>query len=129
MNCTQFQSLLDDYIDGSLSTIQLSHIQSHLGGCEHCQHYYSQSTKLITALKDIPVPQARAGYEKRILSFLSKNQKNKPQHHSWFITGFSSAVAASFALWLVFSPLSHVSNKIENVNTVNLQVQKNKLLI
>lgn len=124
MNCTQFQNMLDDYIDGDLSTIQLSHARSHLNECEQCQESYSQANALLSALKDIPVPPARFGYEKRVLSFLEEKSAKQTKHQSWFYAGFSSAIAASFALWLVFSPVSLLSTKAEKMSTVNLLVQK-----
>ena len=124
MNCTQFEKMLDDYIDGSLSTIQLSHAQAHLNECEHCQKMYAQANELLVALKELPVPPAKAGYEKRVLSFLENKPRKTTPHHNWFFAGFGSAVAASFALWLVFSPLSLFPDKTENMTTVNLLVEK-----
>ncbi len=124
MNCTQFNKMLDNYIDGTLLTIQLSHVQSHLITCGHCQKSYTQAKELITALKDIPVPPAKAGYEKRVLSFLHTHSDKHVHKHNGFTTGFSTALAASFALWLFFSPLSFFSDNTENLNTVNLFVQK-----
>lgn len=123
MNCTQFERMLDDYLDGELSTIQLSHCQAHLNECEHCRHSYTQANKLINALKEIPVPAAKDGYEKRVLSFLDNKSKEKKQQHNWFIAGFGSAVAASFALWLVLAPVS-VTTNTETMTTVSLPVQQ-----
>lgn len=128
MNCTQFQNMLDDYIDGSLSTIQLSHAQSHLNECEQCRETYSQANELLSAIKDIPVPPAKFGYEKRVLSFLKETHSKQTKQHSWFYAGFGSAVAASFALWLVFSPVSLLSTKTDSMSTVNLLVQKQQTI-
>ena len=128
MNCTKTQILLNDYIDSALSGTQINDVQSHLDKCESCKHEYSQTLNLLAALKNLPVPEAKAGYEKRVLSFLDKKPAKKTHQHNWFFAGFGSAVAASFALWLVFSPLSHNVNKTEDINTVNLLVHKKQTI-
>jgi len=132
MNCTQLKNMLDDYLDGSLSAVQLMYVQSHLNCCDECQHIFTQAQNLTSALKEIPVPPAKAGYEERMLKFLSKKSPVKPtqqtRRESWFIAGFSSAVAATFALWLVFSPLSIFSTNSENMSIVNLLVQEKKTI-
>ena len=119
MICTQYQNMLDDYLDGSLSVIQLNNTQAHLNTCRTCRDFFNQSEKILAALKDMPVPPAKLGYEQRVLSFLDKKQS---QSKNWFIAGFGSAVAASFALWLVLSPLTTVDSK--KMNNVNLIVQQ-----
>ena len=77
MNCTQSNNMLDDYVDGNLSASQLTHVQSHLSTCAECRHNFTQAQNIVTAMKDIPVPPAKLGYEKRVLSFLAKNNLNK----------------------------------------------------
>ncbi|MFK5914312.1 MAG: hypothetical protein QM484_08040 [Woeseiaceae bacterium] len=128
MNCTQFNKILDDYIDGSLLTIQLSHAQLHLNECTDCQRIYSQANCLLTTLKDIPVPPAKVGYEKRVLSFLNNKQEKQTPYQNLFFAGFSGAVAASFALWLILSPVSQFSPPTENMKTVNLLIQKQQTI-
>ena len=124
MNCTQTQSMLDDYLDGSLSAIQLDHTQAHLNQCAECSHIFSQALALSDVLKDMPVPAAKIGYEQRMLKFLDKKQSKKTQQQNWFVAGFGSAIAATLTLWLVFSPISILTTNNENIGTVNLLVQK-----
>lgn len=128
MNCAQFQNMLDDYIDGTLTAIQFNRTQTHINECDHCQDVYAQANELLAVLKELPVPPATAGYEKRVLSFLENKQMKAKQDKSWIYAGFTGAVAASFALWLVFSPLSLFSNGSEKISTINLLVQKKQTI-
>lgn len=121
MNCTQSQNMLDDYIDGNLSAIQLSALEAHLKQCDACTDHFNAAQKLLVALKDIPVPPAHDGYEKRMLKFLEE-KKPISKHSSWFVAGFTSAIAASFAFWLIFSPVTTLNTN--KINSVNLIVQK-----
>ena len=128
MNCSQTQNMLDDYIDGDLSTIQLSHTQSHLNSCANCRHIFTESQNLVVALHDIPVPDAKMGYEQRMLSFLQKESKQVSYGQNWFIAGFGSALAATLTLWLSFSTPQLTSLDAEQMNTVNLVVQEQKTI-
>ena len=128
MNCTQFQNMMDDYIDGATSAIQLSHIQLHLNQCGKCNHIFIKALSLAAALKDVPVPPAKMGYEQRMLSFLEKKQPQKIQRHNWLVAGFAGAIAATFTLWLSFSSLPIFSTDAENMETINLMVQKKQTI-
>ncbi len=124
MNCTQFQSMMDDYIDSTLSTIQLSHFQAHMNQCSTCHNSFIKALSLAAALKDIPVPPVKTGYEQRMLKFLENKPAQKTHIQNWFITGFGSAIAATFTLWLTFSSLSIFSSNAENMASINLFVKK-----
>lgn len=122
MNCTQYQNMLDDYLDGTLSTVQLNDLHTHLNKCEDCSNEFSQAEEIFISIRNIPVPPAKEGYEQRMLKFLEKKQPQKNQQRNWFMAGFGSALAATFAMWLNFSPLS-ISN-LEEMSTVNLTVHQ-----
>ena len=126
MNCTQFQSMIDDYIDGTLSTIQLSHFQSHMNQCGACRRIFIKALSFAAALKDIPVPTAKSGYEQRMLRFLENKPAQKTRVQNWFIAGFGSAIAATLTLWLTFSSQSIFSTNTEEVASINLPVKKEK---
>ena len=122
MNCTQYQNMLDDYLDGTLSTIQLNNLHIHLNKCENCSNEFSQAEEILVSLKNIPVPPAKKGYEQRMLKFLEEKHIQKNPQRNWFMAGFGSAVAATFAMWLYFSPVA--TPDLEEVSTVNLTVQQ-----
>jgi len=126
MNCTQFKNMMDDYIDGTLSAIQLGHMQPHLNHCEKCRHFFTQAQSLAAALKDIEVPPAKTGYEQRMLKFLEEKQTHNTHLQNWFVTGLGGAIAATFTLWLTFSSPSIFSTDADNANSINLIVQKEK---
>jgi len=115
---------MDDYIDGTLSAIQLSHIQPHLNYCEDCSKVFAQAQSLTAALKDIPVPPAKADYEQRMLAFLEKKQPQKIHVQNWFVAGFGTVIAATLTLWLSFSSPSMFESNVENVNAIDLVVKK-----
>ena len=131
MNCKQAHKMLDDYLDGSLSTIQFSTLHSHLNSCEACHDTFYQAQNLVIALKDIPVPPAKTGFEKRVLSFLDKEPTLKTSKHTWFYAGFGSAIAAMLTMWLSISIFDISPENIDHVSTVNLvasQTQKVDLI-
>lgn len=131
MNCKQAHEMLDDYLDGSLSTMQFSSLHSHLNSCDACQKDFYQAQNLVIALKDIPVPPAKTGFENRVLSFLDKEPTQKTSRHTWLIAGLSSAMAATLTMWLSISSFNISPENIDHISTVNLvasQTQKVDLI-
>lgn len=126
MNCSQYQNMLDDYLDGALSTIQLDSLNGHLNNCEVCSSTFLQAKAVIQNLKNIPVPPAKNGFEQRMLKFLEKKQPKKYQQRNWFMAGFGSALAATLTLWLHFSPVSTFTQNIDEVSTINLTVKQSQ---
>ncbi len=124
MNCTQSQQMLDDYLDSSLSTIQLDTLHRHLSDCDACSNIFSQAEDVLSHLRMMPVPPIREGYEQRMLKFLDKKQSQKSKQRNWFMAGFGSALAATLAIWLNLSPVSMLTPNIEKISTVNLTVRQ-----
>ena len=122
MNCQQTQNMLDDYLDGNLSPIQLSHVESHLHECGECQHVYSQAQQLATRLKDMPIEPASADFEQRMTELLQPAAKEKSgsQH---FMQGFASAIAASFLLWFVVTSFTPESDTINSITVAAAKPQ------
>ncbi len=125
MNCQQTQNMLDEYLDGNLSPIQLSHVQKHLQSCGECSHVYQQAQQLADKLRDIPVPAPRPGFEQRVLQVLPAEKQDNRSASRHFLHGFGAAMAASFALWLVFA---FFNTEMENINHITLQAQKQQTI-
>jgi len=125
MNCEQTQQLLDEYLDGELSGNQLDLLEAHLNECENCAHRYNEASSLLVALKQLPVPPVRDGYEEKVLSFLKHEKSAKHHGKKGFIVGFGTAIAASFALWMIFSPVSIFKpHSFEVLKVVKLEVKQ-----
>lgn len=63
-----------------------------------------EEQELLEMLKDYPVPQAEAGFYDRAL-VRAAQQGTRRQRNRWLLTGFSSAVAAGLAIWVVTAML------------------------
>ena len=98
MNCEQLREQLDGYADGLLSTEQVQAMQAHAVDCPDCQRLLAQQDELIQALRAMPVPPMRPGFAQQALKRAVEQKQN---HRRGFATGFSSALVAGVALWLV----------------------------
>ena len=129
MQCLQVQDMVDDYLDGMLAPIQVNIISEHLTSCQDCKNYFDQADSLMLYLKDMPAPPPRDGYENRVLRFLEeKDVAASTKQHYWFAAGFGSAIAASLAFWLVFSPVSTLTPSAKWLSTVQLDVHKKRTI-
>ena len=59
-----------------------------------------QEQELLERLKEYPVPEARAGFYDQAL-VKAASQGTRRQRNRWLMTGFGSAVAAGFAIWVI----------------------------
>jgi anti-sigma factor RsiW len=97
MNCTDIHSQLDDYLDKTLDLSDAQAFDAHLQSCSECQQLLKESNSLILALQNLPVDEADAGFEERVLKKVHRQFPN--QGNKRFFTGFATAMAASLALW------------------------------
>ena len=97
MNCTQFYECLDDYADGALSVEVRQQVEQHLEQCQTCRDALKEHQYMLQALRDLPVPQMRAGFSAQALKRASEQHKH---HHRSFVKGFGSALVAGLAFWV-----------------------------
>jgi anti-sigma factor RsiW len=59
MNCTQFEALLADYLDGTLAAIEHSALEEHAAACLGCREFMQDATagaRLLAGTPEIEVP-------------------------------------------------------------------------
>lgn len=80
MNCSRFETLLSDYMDGSLDARVRDAMQGHLRECEHCPPLVEEVARLRRELADFPevaVP------EELVLAVLQRTS-GVPSRNSWW---------------------------------------------
>ena len=120
-NCEHIQSHIDDYLDGDCSADQTLEIETHIEQCVHCQSVLAEEKSFRDMLRGLPVPPPTEGFVDRALKTaetqqqLELNASTRSKRHG-FVWGFSSAMAAGFALWMVVSlfPSSELSQMQES---------------
>jgi anti-sigma factor RsiW len=132
MNCEDTKRNLDDYIDGSIDVEQHDAIAEHVASCDACQSLIDHEQELRGLLRDYPVPQAATGFYDQAM--VRAGHSNLRQHRNrWLLTGFGSALAAGFAIWVISSflltgpqlpdastTIAGVTIALEEPRTVNL---------
>jgi anti-sigma factor RsiW len=80
VNCNDFQSNLDLYLDGELDAAKLSGVSAHVGGCRTCDHIVTDHQKaralLITAVADRAAAVDVSGVWDQICRRLDEPQAN-----------------------------------------------------
>lgn len=129
MNCTDITNNIDDYIDSQLDHADTQAFESHLSNCRHCQNLLEDSQQMLSELEMMETPQASKDFEQRVFAEVRRHHPHKPQYK--FAAGFSTAIAASFALWFTASILftepstqqtQMVSISLHEVRTVRLMI-------
>ena len=126
MNCIQAQAQLDEYLDRSLSAVQQDVLQQHLDDCSACRQEFERARNIQQALFDLPVPDPGSGFSWRVFAFLHKHKsQGQTSRHSHWLAATGGALAATFALWLFFSPGPYQSTP--SVETVQVRIEPNRV--
>ncbi len=115
MNCKEIQKELDDYVDNDLLQRETQEIHMHISNCPVCKQHIEDALEIREALKSLPVALPSDGFEARV--FEQVRRQNAGRNRKRFISGFSTAIAASLFLWVlnftVFSPQLPVGEPTE----------------
>jgi anti-sigma factor RsiW len=126
---------MDDYLDQYLTLIETESLRLHMQECPACQAEYAEQLKLRAQLKSLPISEPSAGFADRALTVAMKHAGHQPQHtvhhRTGFIKGFSTAIAAGLALWIIVGILPVKQNiddtTVQGVAITVQQVQTVKL--
>ena len=135
MTCERIKNQFDDYIDEALEQADMDVLRQHVESCDACGQLVDRELKLRRMLReygDSSMPTPDATHFDRTLIAAAREGRRQHQRHSW-MTGFSSAIAAGLAVWIVSSfwfsgpstsivepALPTVTMAMEEPRTVNL---------
>ncbi len=130
MNCKQFQTQLDSYLDGELPARLQSQFELHANECECCRASIADARAIQEALRQMPAPPMRPGFASQAIRHAVSHHHH---HRRGFVAGFSTALAASVVLALFvggffpadnqppgLSPAPEVIISMQQPQTVNL---------
>jgi hypothetical protein len=128
MNCTEFNALIDDFVDGQLNQQLGADCEQHLAVCPDCACKLESMTAMLEKLHRLEVAQSTTGFEQR--AFAEVRRQYRPAGRHYFAAGFVAAMAASVAIWFsvfVSSPQQPVDSLRAVAVTLN-QAQAVRLL-
>lgn len=110
MSCTHTEQFIDELLDGTLALPQREALERHSAECGLCRQRIAQERRLRQALRSLPIAPASPGFAARALRAAREQSAPAPRsHRHGFVTGFASALAAGFVLWVVaglYTPLA-----------------------
>lgn len=68
MTCSEFLTLLDDLLDGTVSSETRAELQAHLHNCEHCEVTYNTTRKTIEIYRSHELYELPTGLRDRLHS-------------------------------------------------------------
>lgn len=105
MNCEKTQSLLNDYIDDTLSVIDFEVVDKHCHTCDCCARQLESLRLQKESLRTLPVPPASNGFEKRVVAtaiqHAQASQKLRNNQGSFYKFA-TAAMISALVLWLGF---------------------------
>jgi hypothetical protein len=132
INCEHCRDTIEDLLDGTLPAELEAEVHHHLGECAPCQQLLQQEQAFRRQLSQLPIPPMRPGFPSEALAKVRQHhQPRSQQRRHGFATGFTTAMAASVAMWFAVlhheapqsadTPVLHsVSLSVGQVQKVNL---------
>ncbi len=77
INCTNIESKLIDYIDGSLPIKEASDVQNHIENCASCKKAFEETTSLFTDFSNEPIVQPTSNLKASFEEMLVKEKKSQ----------------------------------------------------
>ncbi len=102
MHCADLLKQIDDQLDNQLSEAESAEMSSHLDHCADCRQAVAEEKALRDILRDLPIPDASAGFAARALRRAAAvNASHHPVRNRAFVGGFAAALVAGIVLWFV----------------------------
>lgn len=125
MNCETALNLIDPYLDASLAEQEKAELQAHFDVCSSCRVQMDRARTVLRLLRAAPIEPPSAGFEERVFTKV-REHGDTSRRSRWFAAGFSSALAASLALWFISVPLLTKIDQSEALPMVTLEVSQIK---
>ena len=102
MICTEYEALLDLYVDGELTPEELLRVQAHLDACPHCRAYVDDAMAMRLAFPDVEETVLPEGFHENIMTRIAESAPpaKKPAKSRWRKT-LVPVAAACFAVLLL----------------------------
>ena len=103
MKCEKTQSLLNDYIDDTLSALHAEEVNNHCHTCDDCASQLESLRIQKEILYSLPVPPASHGFEKRVFATAvqdAQSAQNLHSKHGSFYKFATAAMISALVLWL-----------------------------
>lgn len=117
MNCTDINTLLDDYLDNDLLVHEQRAIELHIDDCTACQQSVREAQAVREALASLPMVEASDDFESKVFAQVRKQNRDS-RHDRRFLNGFVTAVAASVFLWVATPMILAPKQSLDSANVI-----------
>ncbi len=139
MDCEQTQTLLNDFVDGTLPLLQTKAVRQHCASCESCSRFLSVLQRQIAALQSLPVPQVSTGFEKFVVKHAIEDaneivrQNNRLDKRVYKFAVAAVIVGLVLGISLintrkVSDTMEHMVNVDSKIHTIKVAIDSEKAL-
>jgi len=120
MTCKEFDKILVDYFEGSLSADQKEKVNQHLKQCQNCTAVFNQYEKLVSRLHRMPAATCPDRVIDKVFNSFSTIQQEKAKLSSRFrflLRGFSWKISFAAAVAVIIISLILFYPKEPKINS------------
>ena len=74
MRCKEFENKIIDYLEGSLSNVEMNRMKDHLEGCEQCSQLYEEIRLTYSMADQEKAPEMHRGFYDRVKARMDSGQ-------------------------------------------------------
>lgn len=134
MNCNETQTVLDSYLDGDLLPKEVQLFDEHIKNCVSCRDEVAEEKNTRELLSTMAYEPPSDDFEKRVFNNVRKHHASNGvlnKERKTFATGFISAIAASFVIWVATAVFFNTDKLAESqvISVAMNQVQTVRLML
>ena len=105
MNCKRTEKLINEYINGELTSVEMTQVKAHLDTCESCRKMAEETTHVRTLLQSYQVVTTNTDIRKNVLKMIEEDyEKNLKKRFSLAKFFSYGSIAAIIVLFIAISP-------------------------
>ena len=85
MNCSGYERLMSDYLDGELSKATEDKLRFHLNGCPRCRLRMQDMERAVQTVKRLPAVAPRPTFDQQLRNLLNREVTRELYASSWWI--------------------------------------------
>lgn len=112
MKCSQFQQLIDAYLDNELSSNLRLEFDTHRVQCDNCQRWLTMVEAVTNTVRDDrDVPALSMDFTAAVLAATTESEIARPRRQVWrlWTAGLAAMQAAAVLAWVMLQPATPLS--------------------
>ena len=131
MNCYNFEKIISDYLDNTISYSIKIEADEHLNNCPNCRVKLENMKNILNSLHNLPELKTSANFNEKLLKKIEQQKSKKQFIFKQFVYKYSQPLSTAVAVFILFFGVYYIYNSIfpnmPNQKIATSEIQNNIL--